>query len=276
MTIAKLLNPKLDYVFKRIFGYVGNEKITCSLLSSILNKKVSDLQLDCNPILEKDLIDDKIGILDIKAKIDNDINCDIELQVVDRKNIKKRILFYWSKMYNKSIKGGKDYSKLEKGIVILISDYEIEGLEEVKKYISKWSIREEEYRKIVLTDVMEIYIIELPKFKKYSKKKGQEELDEWIKFIENPEVITMNESNKEIKEAKKVLEEISKDEREVYLADLREKYIMDQKDIEAAGYDKGIKDEKILIAKKLLKENIDIQTISKVTDLSVEEIRNLN
>ena len=54
------------------------------------------MRLDSNPILEKDLLDDKVGILDIKAKIDNDINCDIELQVVDRKNIEKRILFYFN------------------------------------------------------------------------------------------------------------------------------------------------------------------------------------
>ena len=105
------------------------------------------MQLDSNPILEKDLLDDKVGILDIKAKIDNEANCDIEMQVVDRKNIEKRILFYWSKMYNMSIKEGEDYSTLEKGIVILISDYELESLKEIEKYITKWNIREEEYQK---------------------------------------------------------------------------------------------------------------------------------
>ena len=36
-------------------------------------------------------------------------------------------------------------------------------------------------------------------------------------------------SNKEIVKAKKVLEEISQDEHERYLAELREKYILDQK-----------------------------------------------
>ena len=65
------------------------------------------------------------------------------MQVVDRKNIEKRILFYWSKMYNMSIKEGEDYSTLEKGIVILISDYELESLKEIEKYITKWNIREE-------------------------------------------------------------------------------------------------------------------------------------
>ena len=83
--IKKLLNPKIDYVFKRIFGHVGNEDITGNLISAIIKKEVTDIKLDNNPILEKDLLDDKAGILDIKAKIDKTINCNIEIQVVDRK-----------------------------------------------------------------------------------------------------------------------------------------------------------------------------------------------
>lgn len=211
------------------------------MLSSILGTKVSDLQLDGNPILEKDLLDDKVGILDIKAKINGNINCDVEMQVVDRKDIEKRILFYWSKMYNKSINAGKDYTKLEKGIVVLISDYELEGLKRIEKYITKWSIREEEYQKIVLTDMMEICIIELPKFSKYKNKTKNDTLNTWIKFIENPEVIDMSEKNKAIIKAKEELDKISQDEHERYLAELREKYIMDQIAIEEAGYDKGVK-----------------------------------
>ncbi len=279
------MNPKIDYVFKRIFGYQGNEEITTALLSSILKKQISNLQLDCNPILEKDLLDDKVGILDIKAKIDDCINCNIEMQVVDKKNIEKRILFYWSKMYNMSIKEGDDYAKLEKSIAILITDYELEGLKEIEKYITKWNIREEEYQKIILTDVMEIYIIELPKFERY-KGKTDKKLNSWVKFIENPEVVDVKE-NKEVSRAKKVLEEISQDEHERYLAELRQKYIMDQKAIEDAGFDKGFKageqhgmqqgiqQEKIAIVKNMKKQNIDIETICKVTGLTIEEIKNI-
>ena len=43
------------------------------------------------------------------------------------------------------------------------------------------------------------------------------------------------------KEELEEIEEISNDERERWLADLREKYIMNQKAIEEAGIDKGIK-----------------------------------
>ena len=212
-------------MFKRIFGHIGNEDITASLISSIVEKKITNVELDNSTILEKDLLDDKVGILDIRAKIDNKINCNIEMQVVDHNNIEKRIMFYWSKMYSTSIKSGKDYETLEKTIVILISDYELESLKEIPKYQTKWQIREEEYHQVILTDVMELYIIELPKF---------------IKYIENTEVVKMDE-NAELKKAKKELEKISNDEHERYLAELREKYILDQKSIESAGYNKGKK-----------------------------------
>ena len=277
----KLLNPKNDYVFKRLFGSVGNETITKNLLSCILQQNITDVQLDCNPILEKNLLDDKVGILDIKAKIDNTTNVDIEMQVTDHKNIEKRILFYLSKMYTKTIKKSQDYSSLEKCIAILITNYNIDIIKNIPKYITKWNIREEEYQKIVLTDVMEIYIIELNKFKDYKEKSNHNSLNSWIEFIESPEVVDM--SNKEIQKAKKVLEEISQDEHEQYLAELREKYIMDQKAIEDAGYDKGLKtgiyqgisQEKLQIAKKMLNEKIDLDTISRITGLSIQELKNL-
>ena len=151
--------------------------------------------------------------------------------------------------------------------------------------MTKWNIREEEYQKIILTDVMEIYIIELPKFERY-KEKADNRLNSWVKFIENPEVVDMKE-NEEVGKAKKVLEEISQDEHERYLAELRQKYIMDKKAIEDAGFDKGlevgiaqgiqqgIEERTIDIAKKLKEQNVDINIISKTTGLTEEEIKNL-
>ena len=57
--INKLLNPKIDYVFKRIFGYTGNEEITKAFISSIISKNIKEITLNCNPITEKDLFESK-------------------------------------------------------------------------------------------------------------------------------------------------------------------------------------------------------------------------
>ena len=270
----ELLNLKTDYVFKRVFGHAGNEEITKNLLNSIIKEEITEIELDKNPILEKDLLDDKIGILDIKAKLNNNTNVDIEMQVVDHKNIEKRILFYCAKLFTSSLKSGYDYSTLEKSISILITNYELENQKDIKKYITKWNLREETYPMHILTDTMEVYIIELKKFKKFKDNSSYRQLNSWIKFIESSEE-EIDMSNKEIVKAKKVLEEISQDEHERYLAELREKYILDQNNIEATGYDKGLKQGKKEIAKEMIKEKMPLEVISKITKIPKKELQEI-
>ena len=193
MTIVKLLDPKNDYVFKRIFGHSGNEQITKNLLESIIPDKIDKIELDSNPITEKDLLDDKVGILDIKAKLNNgNVNCNIEMQVVDQKDIEKRILFYWSKMYIQTISSGNDYESLKRCIVILITDYDIKSLKELPDYITKWKIMEEKYAELELTNMLELYIISLNKAKNSTKTKKEDLLLNWLKFINNPKEETRN------------------------------------------------------------------------------------
>ena len=284
--IIKLLDPKNDYVFKRIFGHTGNEDITKSFLSSIIPDKIEKIELDCNPIMDKDLLDDKLGILDIKAKLNNNIVCNIEMQICDKKNIEKRLLFYWSKIYSQGIKKGQDYDELKRTIVILISDYNLEKLKKIPEYVTKWNIREEKYGKIILTDVLEIYIIELNKLKNGAVKDNQK-LNSWLYFIKSSKVVVnknmREEDIEEIKKAQKILEDISADEHEKWLAEMRIKYIRDQHAIEDLGYDKGynkgykagIEKEKEETVKKLKEKRMDVKSIAEVTGLTEEEIEKI-
>ena len=186
----KMLKPTNDYIFQRLFGYKGNENITKGLLSAIMQKEIKKINLEKNKILEKDISTDKVGVLDIRATLDDDIECDIEVQVIDNKNIQERILYYWSMLYNKGIARGENYKQLKKVVVILITKYKIEELRKIEKTLTKWQIREEKYQNKVLTDKLEFYILELPKYKEY--RDVSEELENWIKFIESPETNYMN------------------------------------------------------------------------------------
>ncbi len=270
----ELLNPRQDYVFKRIFGYKGNEDITKDFLTAILNQNITSVDIDTNTILGKDLQKDKVGILDVRAIIDGKINCDIEIQVVDQGNIEKRILFYWSKLYIDSIKEGNDYNKLNKTIIVLILDYNLEKLSKIEHFMTNWQIREKNHPKTVLTDALELYIIELPKFDTTNLDNNQKLLNSWIKFIKNPEEV-IDMPNSKIKKAQQVLEEISQDGRERYLADLRQKYIMDQTSLENYGYRKGMKAGIEQIIKRMIQRNLDINTISDLTNVPVSEINKL-
>ena len=114
----------------------------------------------------------------------------------------------------------------------------IKNLKDVAHWITEWEPRGKDYTNKVLTPVEKIVILELPKFKKYKDKTQNQELKNWVESITNPEKELKGES-KEIEKARRVLKAMSQDENERYLAELRQKYIMDQKAIEDAGYDKG-------------------------------------
>ena len=188
-------------------------------------------------------------------------------------------MFYWSRLYASSIKKGEKYIKAKKTIIILFTDYEIKGHEKIEKYLSKWQIREEEYKEIILTENLEICIIELPKYEKYTSENTK--LNAWVKFIRKPEDISMEDvnNNEALKKAKEVLDEISGDKREEELAFQRLMYKMDIEATEAAGYDRGIEQgvamEKLEIARNLLEEKISIETIIKCTGLTKEEIEKM-
>mgnify|MGYP003226302393 CR=1 FL=1 len=296
MKNIKTLSPKLDVVFQALFGEVGNESITKGFLETILERKIDSIDLSRNPILRREFKDEKLGVLDIIAKLDENEICNIELQIVDKKNIIERILYYWSRLYSRQIKSGEDYKILQKAIVILITDFKIENLEELD-YHSRWKIMEDKQgKKIILTQKLEIDIIELPKI--IGKEKEQDNLLDWLYFLENPKSERVTEKMKEnenLKEAVKKLDNLSEDEKMQRIADLRQKAIMDEKAIYEKGLEIGIEKgiqrgmekgiekgimegsqkEKIEIAKKMLELKIDKKTIAEATGLTEQEIEKI-
>lgn len=200
-------------------------------------------------------------------------------------------MFYWAKLFTKGFRAGENYGKLKKTIVVLIANFEIKGLERLK-YHTKWELTEEKERKYILTDKEEIHILELPKIK--GKEKEDDELLDWLFFLEDPQgerVKKRMEEKEELKEAVTKLQQVSDDERMQRIAELREKALHDEASIKETalqeglqkglqqglqqGLQKGENKAKEEIAKKMLKEKLEISLIVKVTGLSEEEIRKL-
>lgn len=280
-TKVKLLSPKLDVVFQALFGEVGSERITKKFLEAILDKKLEEVDLSRNIVLRRENPKDKMGILDVLVKINQEEYCNVEMQMVEKDNLIERILYYWSRIYGKNLNGSDDYIELKRTIGVLIVNFEIKKLKELG-YHSKWKIIEENERKLILTEHLELHIIEIPKIYKIGENEEKEELVKWINFIENPESEKVGEymkENEEMKEAKEKLEVMSEDEKMQILAELRLKAIRDEKAVERFGYkqgiEQGIKQEKKEIAKKMKEEGLDIEVIKKVTGLTEEEINSL-
>ena len=153
-----LLKPKNDVVFHCLFRK-GNEAITKSLISSIIGKEIKNVQLNNDRYLLQKYPDQKSGILDLNATLDNGILCNIEIKLADKGHTQKRFLYYWARNYGAQLVKGNDYETLKKTISILIVDFELNVLKDMIEPHSKWQIREQINSHKLLTDDLEIHII---------------------------------------------------------------------------------------------------------------------
>ncbi len=292
-----ILSPKIDVIFQILFGEVGSERITKDFLSSILEEPIEEINLDENIVLRREYLKGKMGIVDVLAKINEKEYCHIEMQIGETNHIKERLLYYWARRYTKTIKESEEYQALKRTISILITDFEVKGLEDLEMH-SKWKIIEENGKKHVLTDDLELHIMELPKVEKMQETKENSKLLKWLKFLENPEseeVEIYMKENVNMKEARTKLEGISEDARMQRIAELREKAILDEKEAKYTGYmnglEEGRKDGKELglkegrqegrqesieqIVRKMKKAKFSMDTIKEITGLTEEEIEKI-
>ena len=286
----KLLKPKIDVVFHSLFRE-GNEGITKALISSVIKEKINDIKLDNDRHVFGKYPEEKLGILDLKATLGDGRICDVEIQLVDNQDTEARFLYYWSRIYSSQLHKGNIYQDLNKVIGIIIIDFPLEKTKALENICTEWKITEVTTGlNLVLTDMFQIYIIEISKAKKTLEREPNNELAQWVLFLDNPnqeEVFKAMETNKELKEAMQNLDEISQQEELRRVAELREKAIMDEKNaITHAledGKREGLKEGQILgekkkqqeIVKRMLAKNFSIEEIQDITSLSKEEIENI-
>ena len=277
MKRKRILKPTNDVVFQALFGR-GRENITKAMLEDILKIKIHTIDLDKNKDLYNDKKDQKNGRIDVRAVINENIECDIEIQLVTHEMMLERFLYYWAKMYATNLKIGNEYNKLRKTISIIIVGEKIAQFNEIPKAHTKWQLREAEHREIVLTEYCEMNIIELPKAIQEYQDNKQDEMLQWMMFLENPEneeVLKIMEENKDIKAAKEELDKINQDEilwKEALDIEITR---MDHIQFMYEAKRDGKKEGKLEDAKKMLEEKIPIETIMKITGLTKEEIEKL-
>ena len=275
-----LLDPKVDFVFKNIFGSPKHPRILISFLNAILKpvNKITSVEIKGTD-LEKQFIDDKYSRLDIKAETNNNEIINIEIQLKNEYNMIKRSLYYLSKMYEEQLGEGEDYSKLNRTVCINILNFKYLKTE---KFHTGYRLKELETNE-ELTDVIEMHFIEIPKLPEESDEKDM--LMAWTEFLRDPEsekVRSLEMSIEEIREAKDELVRMSndKDQREIY--EMRAKILKDKvsalNEAERKGIEKGLqqgeKNKAIEIAKNLL-DVLNDETISLKTGLTIEEITRL-
>ena len=119
-----LLDPKVDFVFKNIFGSEKHPQILISFLNATLKpkKKITKVEIK-NTDIAKHFIEDKYSRLDVKATTSNNEIINIEIQLKNEHNMIKSSIYYLSKMYEEQLNEGEDYSNLARTVCINILNF---------------------------------------------------------------------------------------------------------------------------------------------------------
>lgn len=267
-----LLNPKIDFVFKKIFGSEEHPEVLISFLNAVLKQKNKIVEVEIkNSDIEKAYIEDKFSRLDVKAKTNNKEIINIEIQLKNEYNMIQRSLYYWSKLYEEQLNEGDRYDKLSRTVCINILDFKYLKND---RFHNGYRLKEIETNE-ELTDLQEIHFIEIPKLKKLSTEEEViDMLEGWVEFLRDPEsevVRKLEMTTKEIREAKDELYRLSRNEKERELYFLREKSLKDEISALANAREKGFLDAKIENAKNLL-DVLDDETIAHKIGLDLETV----
>ena len=294
----KPFNSLNDYFVRYFFTDKGGEKVLLDFINAVMisaNMKTFKAVEILNPFNLKKNYSDKETIVDVKCITKNGTVVIIEIQLSGNSRFPERILYYWASNYSKLLKKGEGYEDLTPVISINLLNF---NLNKKDSNVHSCYMIYDTKNKRLLTDHLQIHIIELKKFK-FKDKSLTKDLNYWLGFFTTK---NMEEYMSEIVKEKPIMEEAHKrynnfirsrlmmseyEKKEIYQYD---KQIM-LKDERREGIKEGIKKGKlegikegklegikegqISMAKSMKKENIDIELIKKITGLTIDEIKKL-
>jgi len=176
--VPELLSPKVDVIFKMLFGDERNKELTIKFISAVLGYKDGEIEdiVFPNPQLKSEFVGDKLEILDVRAKLSNGTEVNIEMQADSYQDIRKRITYYKSDMITDQIGEGNSYSLLRPVKSIVVTGFD--SVPESKKCHTVFRMLETEEH-FSFNDLEEIHILNLKKLPQLKN----EGLLNWLEFI---------------------------------------------------------------------------------------------
>ncbi len=258
------VNPKIDLVFKKIFGVEKNKDLLISLINSIVpaDEQVADVLLK-NPYNELNFLNDKLSVLDIKAVDHNGRLYDIEIQLAGYDFYGKRALFYWAELFASQLKSGKRYDSLCKTISISFLDFELFNDKRCFRRICLKDFDTNQFYSQL--DCEDLYFIEMKKFEN-KLENIKTALERWVAFLNNASLLPKDLQKNVPESEQKLLEKaaevatqmgFSEIEQEYYFA--HQKFIYDQEAIFAVKMSKVLAEAELKKAEAVAKAELEAE-----------------
>lgn len=257
------IDPKIDIVFKNIFGKKGNEWLIEDMLSGILGRVVKCKSIIREGRIGEVTLNSKYGSLDLLGELDSGEYVDIDMQIVPQKDIAKRMVTYASYLTAENLEKNQNYSNVKKKIIIFLVDFNM--YPEFNTPLHETLIVFRENREKEFTDIHKYYVVEL---RKIEGAKDNIKLYKWLAFLnQNKEVLEKVGKDKCIEKATEELKYLAGDPETRRIIQLKRRYIYDINTAKSEVIEET--------AIKMLRRNMKISTIIDVTGLSKNKVKEL-
>ena len=277
MKQKKFYTCKYDKAFKEIMMKKENFFILKKVLENILEIEVKEIELrplnlNTNNIYVKGKETDLL-VLTNQGKIEIEVNTHYEDYV------RVRNFCYITNIYQNEITEGSKYSEEIKMIQINLN-YGVKD----KEYKRIYKMRDEEGKEYIKNCI--IYEINMDKYKEilYNKNKEEIEKNKYIIMLDmNLEELEKYKEDKVVKEYMEKMERLNQNpmfinwitkEKDEEMIRNTQLFKAEEKGINK-GIAKGREQANLEIAQKMINEKVDIHVISKVTGLTIKEIKDL-
>ncbi|WP_432632737.1 Rpn family recombination-promoting nuclease/putative transposase [Brachyspira sp.] len=278
----KPFNALNDCFVRYFFTDKGGEKVLLDFINAVMisaDMKTFKAVEILNPFNLKSNYKDKETIVDVKCITKNGTIVIIEVQLSGNSRFPERILYYWATNYSKLLKKGEQYEELNPVISINLLNFNLN--KKGNNVHSCYMIYDTKNARL-LTDHLQIHMIELKKFK-FKDNNLPKDLNCWLGFFTtNNMEAYMSEIVKEkpiMEEAHKRYNNFIRNQLMMSEYEKKELYQYDKKimlaDERRIGMREGEENKAISIAKSMKNKNMDINLISEITGLTIDEIKKL-
>ena len=282
----RFINPKTDLAFKKIFGSDASHEVLVDFLDSLLYGSrgvIAGLEI-INPWLAPKIRGVKDTYLDVRARLKDERQVIIEMQVLNVEGFEKRILYNAAKAYSIQLPAGADYADLAPVIALTLTDFLMFPGHD--PYLSRFVLREKDFLLDYPQDDLELVFVELPKFQKALDELNTQ-AERWLYFIQHAKDLTAIPTefaaDRPLHQAFDLAnaaqltpeEEEELDKREMFIHDQRNAIVKATNQGIAQGLEQGRHEgalaERQAIARNLL-DVLDDATIADKTGLAVEDV----
>jgi predicted transposase/invertase (TIGR01784 family) len=227
------IDPKIDCVFKALLGAERNRRLLIHFLNAMLAGELAAPIVEVeilNPYNEREFLDDKLSIVDVKARDQAQRLYQIEIQLLNVPDLPARILYGWADLYSSQLQNGESYDQLQPTYAIWLLG---EALwPKRKEAIHRFRLRDEQGRSLI--DHGGISLLELSKC---AIDVVQTEQQRWLKFFTEGDRLDAQHlpewmQTEEMQQAMNTLKAFSEKQRAYHLYQSRQNYLRQQKSIE--------------------------------------------